>query len=381
MAAQLNPPSLSLLALVVLCLSAPVGASDLDAEQNASGLGVSYAGAAAVADNASVLHYNPAGLTLLEGAQFTLGATGRLHRYDFNDRGSYGLTGDEGRQAGQWQTLPNAYFSWAVSDNWSVGLGISSPYSLDLDYGEDWLGRSAIIETELDSLNFNPTIAYRVSDRLSLGLGLDYQKIRLKVAQAGGRDSDSDSDLGWNAGALVTLSPAMRLGFTYRSGMKYRFDSPSVLSAFPGVNVRGRFRTPDVYAFSVWQQVTDRWEAMGDFSYSRWKSLDDYDRNSWRLAWGAAYTWDNQWKTKFGLAYDRSPISNSQRLALLPDAHRIWFSLGAQYRFGKASAFDFGYAYQWVKKPRLDNDLGTAHLRGKYDASGHILGIQYSQGF
>jgi len=381
MPAQLNPTFRFLLLFVALCLPASVDASGLDAEQNASGLGVSYAGAAAVADNASVLRYNPAGLTLLEGIQVSLGATGRLHRYDFNDRNSYGLTGDEGKQAGQWQILPHAYFSWAVSDNWSVGLGVFSPYSLDLDYGNDWLGRSAIIETKLDSLNFNPTLAYRASDRLSLGLGLDYQKIRLKVAQEGIRDSDSDSDFGWNAGALVTLSPAMRLGFSYRSGMEYRFDASPTLSAFPGVNARGRFRTPEVFSFSVWQQVTERWEAMGDFSYSHWKSLADYDRNSWRLAWGAAYTWDNQWKTKFGLAYDRSPISNSQRLALLPDAHRVWFSLGAQYQFGKASALDFGYAYQWVKKPRLDNNLGAAHLRGKYDASGHILGIQYSQGF
>ncbi|MDR1849847.1 MAG: OmpP1/FadL family transporter [Zoogloeaceae bacterium] len=383
MSGQPNPSSPSALLCVALCLglSASVSASGLDAEQNASGLGVSYAGASAVADNASVLHYNPAGLTLLQGVQFSLGATGRLHRYQFNDRGSSNINGDESRQAGKWQTLPHTYLAWAIAKDWSVGLGLSSPYSLKLDYGNDWLGRSVVTKAELDSLNFNPTLAYRVSDRLSLGAGLNYQKIRLKVAREGEQDSDADSDFGWNAGLLYTLSPAMRLGLAYRSGMEYRFDTPSLLDTFPGVNARGRFTTPDVFSFSVWQQVNDRWEAMGDFSYSLWQALDDYDEDGWRFAWGAAYAWDNQWKTKFGLAYDRSPISTSERLAILPDTHRLWFSIGAQYQFGKASALDFGYAYQSMKNPRLDNNIGSTTLRGNYDASGHILGIQYSQGF
>jgi long-chain fatty acid transport protein len=169
--------------------------------------------------------------------------------------------------------------------------------------------------------------------------------------------------------------------------MEYRFDVPaardfSALTAFPGVDERGRFETPGVFSLSVWQQVSGQWEAMGDFSYTRWKSLDGYNRDSWRLAWGAAYTYNERWKSKFGLAYERSPLGRSGRTAFLPDANRMWFSLGGQYRFGKSSALDFGYAYQWVmKKPHLDSPVGAARLRGDYDASGHLLGIQYSQGF
>jgi|GEM_PF-6928195 len=375
MPAQLKPSLLLL--LMTLALAAPANASGLDAGKNASGLGVAYAGAAAVADNASVLRYNPAGLTLLEGTLFSPVATGRRHRYSFNDRESAGLAGDESGQAGQRQTLPHAYLAWPISDAWSLGLGIYSPYSLDPGYNDNWLGRNQFVRTEFDSLNFNPAIAYRVSDRLSLGFGLDYRKIRLKVAQEGARDSDSA--WGWDAGAILTLSPSMRLGLAYQSGMKY--CSPALPSAFPGVNDYGRFRTPGVLSFSVWQQISENWEAMGDFSYARWRSMDEYDRDSWRLSWGAAYAWNNHWKTRFGLAYDRSPITDSQRLALLPNSHRLWFSLGAQYRFGKASALDFGYAYQWAKKPRLDYDSGGPRLRGDYNTNGHILGIQYSQGF
>lgn len=45
-------------------------------EQNASGLGNAYAGSAAIADNASTIFYNPAGMTNLPG-RFTWVWTGR----------------------------------------------------------------------------------------------------------------------------------------------------------------------------------------------------------------------------------------------------------------------------------------------------------------
>ncbi|MDR1889781.1 MAG: OmpP1/FadL family transporter [Zoogloeaceae bacterium] len=375
---------LPLAAVVAAVFAMPVSADGFQSvEQNASGLGVAYAGAAAVADNASTVYYNPAGLVQLPGAQISLGLVGALQRYEFDNDGSIGLAGGDGGQAGQWRSLPNAYFSWAVNPDLSFGLGISSPYSLDLDYDNDWLGRDAGIEARISSLNINPAIAYRLSDKISLGFGLDYQTLKLKTSLASTSDSDSDSDWGWNAGALFTLSPDMRVGVAYRSGMKFRLDArPSALTAFPGVDGSGRFKTPGRFSLSVWQQVSDKWEAMGDISYVHWKRLDDYDHDSWRLSWGAAYTYNERWKSKFGLAYDRSPVRLSDRTALLPDAHRIWFSLGGQYRFSKYSALDFGYAYQWVKTPRLNESLGSGvRLRGDYDASGHIIGVQYTQGF
>ncbi|MDR3053976.1 MAG: OmpP1/FadL family transporter [Zoogloeaceae bacterium] len=352
-------------------------------EQNASGLGVSYAGAAAVADNASTVYYNPAGLTRLPGAQVSIGLVGALQRYEFDNDGSMGLTGGDGGQAGQWRSLPNAYFSWAAHPDFSLGLGVSSPYSLDLDYDNDWLGRGVGTQARVTSVNINPAVAYRLSDKVSLGFGLDYQTLKLKTAFTGASDSGSDSDLGWNAGALFTLSPAMRVGVAYRSGMKFKLDARSpTLGAFPGVDRHGRLETPGTFSLSVWQQVSDKWEAMGDVSYTRWKSLDDYDHDSWRLSWGAAYTCNERWKSKFGLAYDRSPTRTSGRSVLLPDAHRLWFSLGGQYRFSQYAALDFGYAYQWVKAPRLNNAQGGGlRLRGDYDASGHIIGVQYTQGF
>jgi long-chain fatty acid transport protein len=62
-------------------------------EQNASGLGTAYAGSAAVADNASTVFFNPAGMTQLSGFQFSAGVTGVGPSYEFRDSGSTGATG------------------------------------------------------------------------------------------------------------------------------------------------------------------------------------------------------------------------------------------------------------------------------------------------
>jgi long-chain fatty acid transport protein len=355
----------------------------LAVEENASGLGVAYAGAAASADNVGSLYYNPAGLTQFPGAQLSVGLVGVQNRYEFDDDGSIGMTGGEGGQAGQWRALPHVYTSWALKEDMVLGLGISSPYSLDIEYDNDWMGGGQGVRARLSSLNVNPALAYRISDRVSVGLGLNYQQIRLKSALATTRDSDTDGAWGWNAGALFALSPEMRLGLAYRSGMEYRLEAnaASALQAFPGVDARGRFKTPDVYSLSVWQQVSERWEAMGDISWVNWDRVDGYEHGGWRLSWGAAYAYSERWKSRFGIAYDRSPIRTAERSVLLPEAHRLWLAVGGQYRFGRYATLDFGYAYQRAREARIDQARGALRLRGDYDGSGHVIGVQYNQGF
>ncbi|MDR1648435.1 MAG: outer membrane protein transport protein [Zoogloeaceae bacterium] len=382
----MKTPSFALtLASVFIFVPASVALADglRSLEQNASGLGVAYAGSAAVADNASTVFYNPAGLTRLPEHQVSLGITGVRHNYAFDDNGSFGASGGDGGNAGRWRALPNAYLSWAVNPQWVVGLGISSPHGLHTDYDDDWRGRQFMVEARLRSWNFNPSVAYKFSDKVSLGLGLNYEKLKLETNWADGASntlsrSDSDTAWGWNAGALFTLSPAMRVGVAYRSSLAFDLNAAQ---PFPGINRRGELKTPSSLTLSVWQQVSGQWEAMGDLSYLRWKDVNGYGHDGWRFAWGAAYAYNERWKSKFGIAYEHGAIRDRNRSAVLPDNHRLWFSLGGQYRIGKAAALDFGYAYQWVKTPDIDQRGSGLRLTGDYDANSHVLGVQYTQDF
>jgi long-chain fatty acid transport protein len=353
-------------------------------EQNASGLGTAYAGSAAVADNASTVFFNPAGMTQLTGIQLSAGVTGVGPSYQY--RSTAGV--ESGGDAGGWAAVPNAYMSWQMSKDLFVGFGISAPFGLATEYDSGWAGAAQAIKSEIKTINFNPSLAYRVNDKVSLGFGVNYQTVDGELTRTGVVLKGDDASWGWNAGALFTLSPAMRVGLSYRSAIKHRLEG-TVNGAVP---IRADVELPDTFTLSVWQQVSDRWEAMGDLSYTRWSTLQRFDvrhrtlgillssetfnyDDSWRIAWGAAYKVNDAAKLKFGIAYDRTPVRDEFRSARVPDNDRLWLSLGGQWNAGNYGKVDVGYSYLYVKDP------GISLPAGKYDASAHLVGVQYSAGF
>ncbi len=390
---------LTLRTLPALLLAVFSGAASAAAfqlwEQNASGLGTAYAGSAAVADNASTIFYNPAGMSELAGYQVSVGVTGVGPSYAFRNDGS-SLAGNNGGDAGGWHAVPNLYLSGRLTDKLTLGLGISSPFGLATEYDSGWVGRAQTIKSDVRTINYNPSVSYRLNDKVSLGFGVNYQKIDAELTNAGGSLKGDDSTWGWNAGALFTLSPAMRVGLSYRSSMKYTLEG-TLNGATP---VRADLELPDTAILSVWQQVSDRWEAMGDLSYTRWNTLKslnvisrasgnaiaqagetfNYD-NSWRIAWGAAYKASEAAKIKFGIAYDRTPVRDTDRSARVPDNSRLWLSLGGQWNAGRQGKVDLGYSYLYLRDPDINMTKNGTTLRGSYDASAHIVGLQYSVGF
>jgi long-chain fatty acid transport protein len=363
-------------------------------EQSASGLGNAYAGSAASADNASMAFYNPAGLTQLSGFQFSAGLAAVGPSYTFRNDGSSSGTGGNGGDAGSWAAVPNIHMAWQLAPDWSLGFGISSPFGLATEYKDSaWIGRAQALKSKVTTVNYNPSVAYRVNDQISLGFGVNYQTIDAELTSAFGALKGDDSGWGWNTGALFTLSPAMRVGISYRSPVKYTLTG--TLGTLP---VKTDVKLPDTFILSVWQQVSDRWEAMGDLSYTRWNSLNALDvyrrdngvlvtresfdyRNAWRFAWGAAYQYSDVTKLKFGIAYDRTPTTDAARSPRVPDNNRLWLSLGGQWNIGEAGKIDLGYSYLYVKDPSINRTVLGNTLSGKYDASAHIIGLQYSVGF
>ncbi len=381
--------------LPALLLAAFSGAASAAAfqlmEQNASGLGTAYAGSAAVADNASTIFFNPAGMTQLgSGIQLSAGVTGVGPSYEYRNQAGVKSGGD----AGGWAAVPNAYLSGQLTKDLFLGLGISAPFGLATEYDPNWAGRAYAIKSDIKTVNINPSVAYRVSDKVSLGFGLNYQSIegeltRNPVGTLVTLKAD-DNSWGWNAGALFTLSPAMRVGLSYRSAIKHKLEG-TINGASP---VNADIKLPDTFILSVWQQVSDRWEAMGDLSYTRWNSLKALNvrssvsgglvtsetfnyENSWRFAWGAGYKATDKAKLKFGIAFDRTPVRDEYRSARVPDNNRLWLSLGGQWNAGSVGKFDLGYSYLYV----IDPTISQGTLQGKYDASAHIVGMQYSVGF
>lgn len=379
-------------------------------EQNASGIGNAYAGSAAVAENASTIYYNPAGMTQLQGINVSGGVTAIRPSYKFSDNGSvvpFGGSGSNGGDAGSWAAVPNGYASWGVTKDLYVGLGISSPFGLKTEYSPDWVGRYQSIRFDIKTVNVNPSIAYRVNEKVSLGFGLNWQRIEAEYLRQAGPSSQAklnldDSAWGWNVGALFNVSPSTKVGVSYRSAIQYH--TTGSFSGALNAGAKADIKVPDTFIMSVMQKLSDKWEMLGDVSRTGWSSIPQVDiinttsgalqqtldtnyRNTWRVALGANYQYNDAFKLKFGVAYDQTPVKGADtRLTSLPDNNRVWLSMGGQYRFSKASVLDVGVAYLYLRDPSISNNQTTSTpsrglVSGTYSGNVWVIGTQYSHSF
>ena len=408
------------------------------AEQGASGLGNAFAGAAAVAEDASTVWWNPAGMSRLPAGKHLLFA-GHLivPSTKFNNRASIPAalqttgTGNGG-DAGDPAFVPNVYFAMNLNPTWNFGVGVNVPFGLATEYDNDWIGRFQGITSEVKTLNINPSASYKFSDRASLGFGISYQRAEIDLvsavnysAAAGGalgpnlegRNTTSvDGDAwGFNIGTLFDIGPATRVGIHYRSSLDYETDGttsfsnvPAPLAASPLVsnsNVKLDLETPASLSFSVAHKMSDRLELLADATWTEWSKIDrlplirtsgpasgatldtltfNFD-DVWRIAVGANYKWNGPWTLRAGVAFDQSPVPNADvRSVRLPDNDRYWLSLGASYQASRSGRFDVGYTFIKVKDADINNDQRTAGrglVNGTYEGTVNILSVQYQHSF
>ncbi|MBL8451908.1 MAG: transporter, partial [Zoogloea sp.] len=264
-------------------------------EQNASGIGNSYAGSAAVAENASTIYYNPAGMTQLQSREASVGMSLVRPTFKFNNQGSSTgvLNGSgTGNDAGSWAAIPNGYLSWGLSKDLYVGVGFGAPFGLVTEYDNPWLGGAQAIKFDIKTYNVNPSVAYRVNDMVSLGAGLNYQRmeaeyVRLATVTSAALSATratldaGDNSWGWNVGALFTLSPNTKVGVSYRSKIKHELKGSLAVSgpaagASPALttgSAMARVDLPDTFILSVVQNLNDKWEMLGDISWTGWSSI------------------------------------------------------------------------------------------------------------
>src|SRR5882762_84267 len=340
-------------------------------EQSASGLGNSYAGAAASAEDASTIFYNPAGMSLLPGGmQVSAGLNLINLSAKFSDSGSTNAPGrplgGNGGDAGGLAAVPNVYFAMDVAPNWKVGVGVSVPFGLKTEYDADWVGRFQAIKSDISTLNINPSVSYKLNEIVSLGFGLNYQRIDAEFTNAiniGASEETAvikakdNSGWGFNLGAMFQVAPDTRLGVSYRSAIKYHLTGTATISSpgvpFASANVNSDIKLPDSESIAVQHRLNPAWTLLADVSRTGWSKIKelkiDLDaggtlsntpenfKNTWRVGVGAVHRYNDAWTMKMGFAYDQTPVNDTDRTARLPDNNRLWLSFGGQYKVSKDS--------------------------------------------
>ncbi|MCX7180157.1 MAG: outer membrane protein transport protein, partial [Proteobacteria bacterium] len=143
-------------------------------EQNASGMGTAYAGSAVVAEDASTVFFNPAGMAYLPKTRnVAFGVDAINPSAKFSGSGSAApllqtLSGNNGGDAGDLAFVPHAYFTMPLSDKATFGIGMGAPYGLKTEYDNGWDGRFQAIKSDVKIININPSFSYKVNDAVAL---------------------------------------------------------------------------------------------------------------------------------------------------------------------------------------------------------------------
>ncbi len=408
------------------------------AENSPAGLGNAFAGGAAIAEDASAVWYNPAGLTRLSRAEYLVGGHIIVPSTEAKSVSGAAVTtapigGGTGGDAGESAVVPNFYYARRLDDRTVFGFGLNVPFGLATEYETGWVGRYHAVRSEIQTINLNPGVGYKVNDQFSIGGGISYQMIDAELTQAvdfatictvssGGAFSGAcgagagfatpgsndgfakvtadDKEWGFNLGLLWQVQQNTRLGLAYRSKIGYTltgdFDIttpanvPALLQGGAGLIDSGAKADVDVPAtlsLSAYHQINPEWAIMGDITRTYWSDLPelriDFDsaqpdsvvtldlKDVNRYSIGANYRPGGAWMYRFGVALDKTPTPNETvRTPRLPDEDRTWFAVGADYRHSNDLSFAVAFVHIKIDDPKISKTAtGENTLRGSLTAS------------
>ena len=408
--------------MAVCAASAAHAAGFMLTEQSAGALGRAYAGAGVDGTDISGVYYNPATMTLHPGTTIQAGfvGIGLDLAYESND-GSVTENGQYNTQA-----IPHGYISHQLTDNMWIGLAMTVPFGMGTEYGNNWDQADRGISAEVLTFDFNPNVAWKVSDKLSLGAGMSIQyaaadlKMRHDLAkgapQLGSFDSEIDADSiawGFNVGLMWSPLENLRFGLSYRSKVSHHADGDLTLdnlndptdskgNVWPYLS--GSHDASASLSTPAWAMATAAWDVndllslYATFRWTDWSSFDeltidggsiagqslgDTITNKWQDAYlvsvGADLRFTNWWTFRAGIGYETSVIDDPRyRTTIIPDADRWWFALGSSFKATENMQIDVSAAWLHGTGERDIYDVeGGNDVAGRFDKlDAYLFGVQ-----
>ncbi|EQA11283.1 porin [Glaesserella parasuis] len=379
------------------------------AEVSTSGLGMAYAGNAAVADNASVVATNPALMTKFKQVEISAGGVYVDADVDVEGsfKGSFNRTVN-GRAIPSSATgnanakdiipsaiVPNLYVVAPISERFAVGGGVNVNYGLKSEFEKTYSAGVLAGKTKLSAVNYNFSSAYDLGYGFSFGAGLNAVHAKATLERHFGalnpmaptatasRLKGDKWGFRWNVGLTYDINENNRLGVAYHSPVDLRFKGKYVGTQSANVEIPGRLNLelPAYWEISGYHKLTEKLAVQYSYKKTHWNSFrelratdnngrvllqkDKKFNNNSRIALGVSYDVIEALTLRAGIAYDES-ASVAHPSISIPDTDRTWYTLGATYRF----------------TPNLSVDLAYAHLRGSKNTfiESQVLGAQLQNG-
>jgi len=392
-------------------------------ELSVAGLGLSNALVANPEDFGAVA-YNPAALGLHARSGLTAGLVLLEPSLDVTT-----ASGHHDSQHADILWAPDLQGSYRLTDRWTLGLGMNSPFGLESEWevgtfpvlstplaAETPPGPLHPTQSKLELFSIVPAVAYRLDEGLSIAVGLDYYNLHKVDFDTAGATIRGDGDgFGWNLSMLYSAGP-LSLGACYHSAATVA-GKGDFMVINPVLTVLGKASQPiaaDLHLpwrlqIGVGYALSERLRAELDLERTGWSEFDTVDfisrtdgslvsrtsnywddSNIYRL--GLTYRLSPQTRLRFGYAYNESAQTVDYFSPRTPDSDRQIFSIGVAQGFGDDWEVEAGYMYvmfddvhyQGVRpfNPAISTDPnGTTAINGDYKAHVHIFGLGVSKVF
>ncbi|MFZ5876870.1 MAG: OmpP1/FadL family transporter [Nitrospirota bacterium] len=376
----------------------------------------------AQADDPSALYYNPAGISQLASTTALIGVTVLRPHAEYDPS----ATGNATTERERYYVLPQLYVTTPLGNNFSVGLGVFTPFGLSTKWPGDWDGRFQVIDATIKATTVNPVIAWRATQGLTAAVGVQYFQVKLSEHRAlnmavglpgageGAVTLSGDArSFGYNAAVLVVPSDRWQLGLSYRSRVNVEindgwadFTVPALFAtSFPDSEIRTALTLPPSLRAGLMMRPAPDWTIEVDAAWTGWSTIDRMEVQftgglspetttfGWRdvMAYsiGTEYRFSSIMRLRGGYLYDLSPIPDQYATPLIPDADRQGVSVGVGVTAARWT-LDVGYQFLWFERVK-ENSVGSssnstvppidARANGSYRSTAHVLGVSAGHTF
>ncbi len=387
-------------------------------------IGMAHTGTGLAYDATSIF-FNPGGLSFTKRNNITMG--GSLIR----SRVRY-LAPQESSAPSTYSTMTESplgtpftfYASYGMKDSpLKFGLGVYTPYGSSVKWADDWKGYSVLQELKLQSIFIQPTVSYKIGEKLGIGVGVvyatgagDLRKGIGSLSSANGYSSaqlkGDASGMGFNAGIHYQASDKLSIGLSYRSevSMKVKggdatFKVPpatvSPLGLFPsgGTRFDATLPLPATASIGFGYKVKDKLLLALDYNYVFWSAYKelkfDYEKpvngstttssprkykDASIIRVGAEYLATEKLAIRAGYYFDQTPVQDGYMTPETPDANRNCFTLGLGFKFSENFSADASFLFiegneREQKQSKIDeNSNASVQAGGKPSQDSFLAG-------
>jgi long-chain fatty acid transport protein len=371
--------------------------------------GMGHAGVGLSLDNAAIV-FNPGALTFVDSlGSFSAGASFIIPRTVYLDPNSTYMA----------QTVNHlgtplscyAHFKFKRNSPLSFGFGLYNPFGSRVQWEDDWKGQFLLREISLRTFFYQPTLSYKFSDKLGIGLGYIFAngdfnlRKGIPIQDSAGIYGEANlsgkaSGQGFNAGAYYKINDGFSIGINYRTSVKVKVENgtadftsaDAVSQYFQDSTFNTQLNLPSMTSIGVGYSMNNKIKIALDISYVGWKSYDslqiDFTKNSDKLAdvasprlykntfiirTGLQFQLNDMFTIRAGAYYDQSPVKDGYLTPETPDSDKIGISTGLSLNFKKWLYIDASILYVEGLK-RTDTNIET-QFEATYKTKAVIPGV------